>query len=499
MQAVYVRCEDHRRDSCKGMKRYFKVIRKGDEEEVSRLLDADPTLVEREHPCGDRPLTIAAEARQLGMVKLLVQRKADINASGRRGVTALHRAAGGGLKEMVAFLLSKGAQARCTDEEGETPLKHAFDRVQAGVMKVLLPHMGLQGLEERIGMRWTPLMEACGEGKVGLVREIVQHMGGQELEETDNRGRTAVHWAALEGHDEVVAILLNKGAQAGIRDAEHSTPLMKAASRGHLGVVQLIVQHTGGQGLDATSFRGETALHCAVLWGHEAVVTFLLSQGAQAINANRSGMTPLMLATLGGHVGMAQLLLELQGGQGLDRRDIMGKTALHWSVRGGHAEVAALLLRNGAGPSIRDWNGRTPLMEVCELGQLGVLQILLQEVGEQGLRERDRHGYTALHWAACCDHEEAVQSLLLAGADPTIKDGAGRTPLTLAEKAEHGECTDVFEVSMPQSRFNAPQYAAVSSLVIIPSALHGMSRSCTSKTYSHVTMHGATSTYMHVT
>jgi ankyrin repeat protein len=234
----------------------------------------------------------------------------------------------------------------------------------------------------------------------------------------------------------------------------------------------------GGQGLDATNEGGETALHWAVFGGHEAVVTFLLSQGAQSTIRGVHDRTPLMEAAAGGHVGMLQMFLELQGGQGLDEEDDFGKTALSLAVEYGRAEAAGWLLRNGAGASIRASSGMTPLMFIGRYGRLGALQTILQAVGEQGLRERDVRGYTALHWAARENHDEAVQALLLAGADPTIKDNEGRAARALAEEKGHGECTDVFEVSMPVTSMSHKMQQCLAS-VIIPSTLHGMSRTCT--------------------
>jgi ankyrin repeat protein len=64
-------------------------------------------------------------------------------------------------------------------------------------------------------------------------------------------------------------------------------------------------------------------------------------------------------------------------------------------------------------------------------------------------------GHTALHRAVISGRAEAVQALLLVGADPTIKDEERKTPRTLAEEKGHGECVDIFEVSMPQSHCNA--------------------------------------------
>jgi cytohesin len=441
------------------MKRFFKAISKGNEEEVSRLLDAYPSLLEKEHERGGRPLVKAVQAGRLGMVKLLLQKGANINAIGNWGVSALYEAVDLGREEMVTFLVSKGAWPGSADEDATAPLWVAFWLGHLSVMNIFLRHMGEQGLQETTEMGWTALMKASSSGQLGAVQVLIEEMEGQGLDKQDDEGRTALHWAAIGGHEEVVILLLSKGAQADIGDQRHITPFMDAAANGHMGVVQLLLQHMGGQGLDRTDEEGRTALHHAIEEGHVEVVTFLLSfQGAQAINGTFFGMTPFMTACTRGHVGVVQRLVEhsaMEGQRLSDRATPRGTTALHWAVRTGRAEVAAILLRSGAGASIRNDKGMTPLMWIGESGHLGALQILLQEMGEQGLRERDVAGNTVLHWAARCDHEEVVQALLLAGADPTIKDNEGSTPRALATEQGHGECVDVFEVSMQQSHFNA--------------------------------------------
>jgi ankyrin repeat protein len=403
--------------------------------------------LEREHAKGETPLVRAVQAARLGMVKLLVQKGANIDATGKWGRSALYSAVEEGHEDMVSFLLSKGAWTGSTDEDGTAPLRLAFSVGHLSVISIFLRHMGEQGLQETTEMGWTPLMAASASGQLCAVQVLVEEMKGQGLDEQDQKGRTALHWAAKGGDEEVMTWLLSKGAQADIGDTHGVTPFMEAAGNGHLGVVQLLLQHMGAHRVDETNAYGRTALQCAVLGGHEAVVTFLLSQGAQAINGDSYGITPLMSACdIMGHVGMVQKLVEHMEGQGLDQRDQQGKTALHWAVRDGHTEAAALLLKNGAGASVRDKYGMTPLMWAGEMGHLGALQILLQEVGEQGLRQRHVAGNTALHWAARCDREEVLLALLLAGADPTIKDNKRRTPRALAEQDEDGECADVFEV-----------------------------------------------------
>jgi ankyrin repeat protein len=247
------------------MEDIVRAVQEGNEEELIRLLDADPALLERSTNMGKTPLSVAAEHGQLGVMRLLVRGGANINAPVQDlGRTALHYAAEEGHGEMVAFLLEKGAQASIRDDDSV-----------------------------------TPLMLACENGHVGVVRMLVTHTGAQGLEVRDRDGKTALRCAAEGGHGEVVAFLLGKGAQASTRDDENVTPLMMACDNGHLDVIRMLVQHTGGERLDARDEKNDwTALHGAAFYGHEKVVRFLLFAGADLTIMDKKGRTAHALATL---------------------------------------------------------------------------------------------------------------------------------------------------------------------------------------------------------
>jgi serine/threonine-protein phosphatase 6 regulatory ankyrin repeat subunit B len=167
----------------------FRAAREGNEEEVTRLLDVDPALLERGDDRGDRPLTVAALSRQLRVTRLLIERGANIHARGIWGNTALHHAARWGYEEVLALLLREGAHACSRDDDGT-----------------------------------TPLMGACRNGHLGVVKMLVQHMGGRGLNDRNDRGWTALHFAAEFGHDEVVRFLLLAGADPTITEWRGMTP-----------------------------------------------------------------------------------------------------------------------------------------------------------------------------------------------------------------------------------------------------------------------------------
>ena len=98
------------------------------------------------------------------------------------------------------------------------------------------------------------------------------------LESTlDSSGSTPLHVAASNGHAEVVALLLENGADPNAKNRIDVTPLHMAAMDGHLPVVELLVAH--GADVNARQCANQTALHLANWKGRRKVVKFLKRHG----------------------------------------------------------------------------------------------------------------------------------------------------------------------------------------------------------------------------
>lgn len=64
---------------------------------------------------------------------------------------------------------------------------------------------------------------------------------GAEVNGRDKQDRTALHWAAEHGHTEMLAVLLDLGADITVVDViRRETPLFLAASRGHIKTAVLL-------------------------------------------------------------------------------------------------------------------------------------------------------------------------------------------------------------------------------------------------------------------
>jgi ankyrin repeat protein len=152
--------------------------------------------------------------------------------------------------------------------------------------------------------------------------------------------RTALSWAAENGHKAVVELLLEKGAEIEAKDSYHSqTALLWAARNGYEAVVELLLKK--GAEIEVKDHIGQTALLLAARNGYEAVVELLLEKGAEIEAKDKYSQTALLLAARNGYEAVVELLLKK--GAEIEVKDHIGPTALLRATQRGHVAVVKLL------------------------------------------------------------------------------------------------------------------------------------------------------------
>lgn len=244
--------------------------------------------------------------------------------------------------------------------------------------------------------------------------------------------------AAAHGRLAAVRALLAKGAKLEIPDFLEITPLGSAAMMGHLDVAAFLIDR--GANLEGGGHLG-TPLMLAALSGNTEMVRLLIARGAKTDVTRPDRMTPLIMAATAGREDMVAELLRKTSN--VNTADNGGATALTWAARNGHAGVAKLLLENGADANHRDNEDWTPLMHAATNGHVEAVRLLAE--ARANLEARDKRGRTALLLTASYgDHPEVAKALLEAGASSSARDDKGRTAAQLANSRGYRRAAQVF-------------------------------------------------------
>ncbi|XP_071435013.1 ankyrin repeat and SAM domain-containing protein 1A isoform X1 [Pithys albifrons albifrons] len=266
-----------------------------------------------------------------------------------------------------------------------------------------------------------------GGGGVGHpLSSLLSIWRGPNVNCVDSTGYTPLHHAALNGHRDVVEVLLRNDALTNVADCKGCYPLHLAAWKGDADIVKLLIHqgpsHTKVNEQNALEIKelkkygpfdpyinaknndNETALHCAAQHGHTEVVKVLLEELTDPTMRNNKFETPLDLAALYGRLEVVKMLLNAH--PNLLSCNTKKHTPLHLAARNGHKAVVHVLLDAGM-----DSNYQT----------------------EKG---------SALHEAALFGKTDVVQILLAAGIDVNIKDNRGLTALDIvrelpSQKSQH--------------------------------------------------------------
>ncbi|KAG4073310.1 hypothetical protein HA402_002655 [Bradysia odoriphaga] len=256
------------------------------------------------------------------------------------------------------------------------------------------------------------LLEAARNGNVTVVEKILFQKSkrsgplaslrrGPSANVQDSSGYSSLHHAVLNGHTDVVRILLMHDASPDLPDSRGSSPLHLAAWAGHQDIVKLLLTHPHRPAdPNRQTVDNETPLHCAAQHGHTGALTTLLAHGADPNVPNNRKETPLDLAAQYGRLQVVQMLIRAHPELLMPFRMecTVSHSPLHLASRNGHKSVVDVLLAAGVNVNLLTASG------------------------------------SALHEAALHAKDSVVRTLLDNGADLDATDSEGRTALDLLEQ-----------------------------------------------------------------
>ena len=220
---------------------------------------------------------------------------------------------------------------------------------------------------------------------------------------SDKYGNTPLHrlcdsWVT---DPELVHAMIRDGADVNARNKNGITPLHWAKG---IAVVQALIQD--GADVNARDSQGNTPLFYAKA---PSEATALIQAGADVNAKNNSGQTPLF------YVGGEVITLLINAGADVHVRDERGRTPIFPKISGGRSlEDIETFARHGLDINTQDNNGNTALMN----GN-----------GDEDIRPS----------------ETTIQALLKAGADPNIKNKAGKTALQIAREKKLNDIVKVLQ------------------------------------------------------
>ena len=259
--------------------------------EVIQLLleaGADMNLVEED---GNNALHLAAYCGTIEIVESLLSHGAAVGVLGPDDRTVLHVAVAGDNPDVVPSLCRAGVAINALDASGNTALHLAALYGRTAFARLLL-EMGAD-VSVSPGDGRTALHFAAMAGQADLLQLLVD-AGAEVGVRHRNGGHTALHYAAVQGNVDAFRVLLHAA------DAQQfdflrpcwcgGTVLSKAATKGHRGIIELIVE----RGVDVTAcYDGSSALHAAAAAGQTDLVEFLLSLGADRLQLDWFGRSSI--------------------------------------------------------------------------------------------------------------------------------------------------------------------------------------------------------------
>ncbi|KAL6869628.1 hypothetical protein ACO1O0_000954 [Amphichorda felina] len=374
------------------------------------------------------PEVVVVAAEDKDMMELLLEKRGDeIKITPEVVVVAAED------KEVMELLLEKrGDEVRITAEVVLAAVNNGY--IGKEVIELLLEKRGGE-----VQITAEVVLAAVNNMYYGEeVMELLLEKRGGEVQIT-----AEVVLAAAEnswGFNNMLEVLLEKRGD----EVQITAEVVLAAVRDQDGkeVMELLLEKRG----DEVRITAEVVL-AAVNNGYigKEVIELLLEERPEEVAAAMSGQV-VLTAAANGHYGILEIfhqsLRHLYPQKDWDEWDAIA--AFRDAAEEGDAETIRKLLLNGVTPDTKDSQSQTPLWAAAAQGNTEVVELLVarKDVNKNSL---DEDGQGPIFWPCLSGYEDIVGLLIANGADPTVKNRNGDTPVSRAKEAGHEGVLQILE------------------------------------------------------
>ena len=351
--------------------------------------------------------------------------------------------------DVVKLLIERGADVNAKDEIGDSILGWACCSRKLDLVKILVEHGANVNIKNKNGI--TPLGEVCDMSSLRheedkyleVAKYLINH--GADVDVKGKDGDTPLlilchkYWSV---NLDLLKLLVENGADVNVENKNGDTPLKELARRGDKNIELIKYLIENGADINASN---SSALTEACIDGNLDLVKLLLNYGSK-INSEA-----LLYACYNCNIELVKLLLE--NGASINVKNNEGESLLFVvmssSVNKNKLELIKLLVENGADVNVTDDKGRTLLHLACDKDNLDLVKLFMKYGID--VNTKDKYGITPL-FSQCCDGGdlEIIKLLVENGADVNVENKYGETPLykTFASGYSTSENSSAYKIAV---------------------------------------------------